>query len=920
MKVLLALILMFFCFRVFAETPKVIVRAEEGRWIVDVIGTATDGWPQLMQRQSFATRNQAQLQANFLKQSPLVLSNKNTDMDMAPLMAPGNLWPTTEAWSDEWEKQYAKWIENEVDSEFFVRYKVATDCADVAYSLRWIFSRMHGLPAAAGLGGSKLLMSNETVRQEWAKLPTDPEWYKDRRFLAALNYLLDMTYTHTLWVDSFPVALNRQALLSGSYHLGLHDESGHTQLIHWLSPDDGSLFLTLNSTVPRKVRPLMDSLLFADYPKENEAGILRFRWAVKTNSGTQLKRGTEMPGYSLEQFSFKADGQFPFELLKKLGFKGEQSEIRDYVVKDILELFRAREAIVTEGYEKCRQMNCSPGSQGWEDWGTPSRDSRLKGKIASLSAFPRAPFKEVGLLEIEGTTWNFDALVWNWQHEHFSSDPRDAITKRWGAGKESWVAEEAAFFKSKIAERLDKLEKGRIACQKQDCSFMTTAWKKTSSSDIDKEIRLAHEYLKGISLFPPQTQELWKSQLLLPVGKIQGQDITLQHVLRYFINMNASAAESFVNQWALGPNRPLQYYNSFSVMPYLSHWVIDNDSKEIYFAETGERILNQYQIVGQFNRTPVVLIKTEQGLRLQDLQSGAAKDFTEVPDSKDFAVASSDILVTRSPSLGLQLWKLDPVNLTLRLMRSLPDGDFELNRDFLFRRGQNIFDVRYLKELPYEERRTVLFSNDNYLLYWDKRSSAALSIDRVSGQTQRIAQAQDREEFQVLFDGKILKHVSDDRSQFYYLDDQGQTTKTQTFEGSCWVRSLNFMTCVSSAGFQHYRYENNALVPIMSGKEIFWITDSYYGKRSSEITSVYERGTNRLVLTAANIFPAIGTSFFVQPKGDDSYSILDLRDQRLPLFTNVVSGNSFIYQVYPSPNGTFFAVKEDQALSLIWRQ
>lgn len=74
------------------------------------------------------------------------------------------IWPVTQQWNMEWESRYANWIESEVNSDYFIEHQFATDCADVALALRWIFARDNGLPAGNKLAGSGNLFTQSSVK------------------------------------------------------------------------------------------------------------------------------------------------------------------------------------------------------------------------------------------------------------------------------------------------------------------------------------------------------------------------------------------------------------------------------------------------------------------------------------------------------------------------------------------------------------------------------------------------------------------------------------------------------------------------------------------------------------------------------------------------------------------------------------
>lgn len=877
---------------VFAAS-KVVVRSEESRWVVEVVSPSSDGWPEVTSRKTFANKEQAQAQAQIFESQGVVTSA----LSFEPLMASGNLWPTKAAWSVEWEQRYAKWIETEVDAEFFVRYNIATDCADVAYSLRWIFARINGLPAAARLGGSNVLMSNETVRSEWSRLPTASEWHKDRRFLAALNYLLDMTYTHTLWNDSFPVALNREALLSGSYHLSLRDNSGHTQLVHWLGEDSGVPFLTLNSTVPRKVRSLMDSMLFADYPKNKEGGLLRFRWAVKTSSGMTLKPATEMPGYSLEQFSFKSQKDFTFALFEKLGFSGGAEAIRDYLYKDILEQFRARVGIVEEGFTKCQKIDCKPGTVGWEDWSTPSRDSRIKGKIGSLASLNFQPtnspnkYADQEVLVLEGVSWPLKAMIWNWKNEQFNSDPRETATSRWSAGKESWVLAQKKFFAGKVQERIQVLSKGKGLCQKQNCAFGTAAWDATSSNAVDTAIGKRMSYILGGTLdFPKEVLALLDSQGSDIIGNVDGTDITLKHLLKNQINMNSSALAAKEEQWALRGHLALMPMTSYNMSPYFDRWILDTDNGRLSERATGADVSVSGKILAAFKASPVLLVTSSAGMELVNLKTGVRSVLPpSFQSSTKYMMSKEGRLVSQSEMQGTQVWDLSEATLSLNLLHTLTGSKWKMVAGSFLTEADQLFDLNYLKSHKIlVEEQSYFFLNEKIFGYVE--NAQMILMDRTSGLTSVLPKK----------DGDFLTHTADDgslfvttnnrESHFYRLNEKLQVISDQVVQGACWAGMTEYIGCFKGENVQFYQYKNRQVALALSGEKLAGMSDEFYLKRpSAEQMQLFDRKTHQLIVVAPKIFILEGPYVAVKTSKDGYVHLVDTRQMGEALFTNVFS-------------------------------
>ena len=98
-------------------------------------------------------------------------------------------------WTVEEERGFEKWVDETITEDFFIRYRIPTDCADAVYAIRWIYARIAHLPAAATTTDGRLVGHWST---DWKHLPTHPEWHEDERFRAALLYVLRKTWTGTL--------------------------------------------------------------------------------------------------------------------------------------------------------------------------------------------------------------------------------------------------------------------------------------------------------------------------------------------------------------------------------------------------------------------------------------------------------------------------------------------------------------------------------------------------------------------------------------------------------------------------------------------------------------------------------------------------------------------------------------------------
>ena len=54
--------------------------------------------------------------------------------------SPQQVWKVSDRrWSVEEERQFGKWVEENITEDFFIRHKIPVDCADVPYAIRWIY-------------------------------------------------------------------------------------------------------------------------------------------------------------------------------------------------------------------------------------------------------------------------------------------------------------------------------------------------------------------------------------------------------------------------------------------------------------------------------------------------------------------------------------------------------------------------------------------------------------------------------------------------------------------------------------------------------------------------------------------------------------------------------------------------------------
>ncbi len=442
----------------FAADPTVALKyAENGNWYVHVYRVDSEGFPDTIEKIAFPTEKEADARLRDLNASSGTIEKSslpsNDEMhELRNPMVSGEIWTATNEWSTDWESKFADWTRANFDKKFFKRYKIKTDCADATVALRWIFSRVMGLPAGNRLDGSGALLTNRSVRSVWQNLPTAIEWQNDKRFLAALDYVLVNTYTHSVHADAYPIEINENWITEGSFHLEMRAEDGHTRVFTDVSHNRGSWPLEdMYSNVPRKVRKLVvEPFTVFEQPPMLFGGIVRHRWTRLTATSAYLVPAAQMPGYSLEQYQpdfFKhGTHDFSAEVAARLQDSTDPIVGMHAVLSNLESAISERKKLVEDGFTLCSTQDCSPGTKNYEDWSTPSRDARLgqsfdqiTGYITSLHGddLDRANKllkreKRKKLLRFDGKKYRYDQIEAVWKTHQYSSDPRVSPATRWG--------------------------------------------------------------------------------------------------------------------------------------------------------------------------------------------------------------------------------------------------------------------------------------------------------------------------------------------------------------------------------------------------------------------------------------------------------------------------------------------------------
>ncbi len=526
-----------------------VIDPSQGLWRVQFFKKAKNQFQEKIWSRSWSSRQKgvADLKA-WTKNKFVNVANLNQN-ELAPLAAvasswitevPGEqLWQDTETWTWDWEIKYSQWIKANVGKDFLTKLNLESDCADLAYIVRWVFARIHKLPAANRLAGTKDFLTNRSMKKDWMKFPSDPDWKKDQRFFQALTFLTANTYTHSLWEDSYPIAITPESLLAGTHHLSLHKDSGHTMLVFRAGEKNHMPVEVYYSSTPRVVRELYQAIYFEpQQPKPDSGGFLKMRWAAYTQSGVSLAEKKLMPFFSEEQFSapfMDKETMFAKAVFKRLDANFSLAGLVQQVILDLRSMLEQRVQVVQSGWAICQAQNCAEGTQNFEDWSTPSRDARvlaiaqsLWGILSQLQWQAPQEYKTLKakwqtemtlpFLNIFENQYSLAQILFTWEVSAHDTNPSSPEAKRWGLEPKSFLKSAVANLENLFSERQKKISNVPPDCQQADasskCGAGTKLWQTWNTHDIDQKISLITTRLKIFcTYFPGDHCLVWDQDL-----------------------------------------------------------------------------------------------------------------------------------------------------------------------------------------------------------------------------------------------------------------------------------------------------------------------------------------------------------------------------------------------------------------------
>ena len=416
-----------------------------------------------------------------------------------PEESPDQVWQVGgRRWTIEDEQRFATWVEETITEDFFIRHRIPTDCADAVYAIRWIYARIAHLPAAATTKEGRRIGHWST---DWSHLPTDPEWDRDERFLAALFYLFPRTWTGTLPLDTYPVRISPDSVIPGTLFLVAESHAG---IVGHISRDGSHAhpLQTWESALPVRIQKLTLRYFFSGRPERRAgSGLLKFRWPISDNGEWKYLPVKEHPFYSDEQYGTgfcQGSPDFMVAVARRIVQADDPPmENLTRVMGTATRLLRERVPIVIEGCQNCENGGCPEGSEMLEIYSTHGRDEMIASLMDHLARIVESnhldPKMTKGMMEAvlikisENQSVTFHQAYQN--HLRLSHDPRDSIEARWGLKKCEMIHEEIlttndsiAFISRTYRKKDSKYANFSIRQQQHLLRRLTEEWNQTDCS------------------------------------------------------------------------------------------------------------------------------------------------------------------------------------------------------------------------------------------------------------------------------------------------------------------------------------------------------------------------------------------------------------------------------------------------------
>lgn len=356
----------------------------------------------------------------------------------------GEVWHALYQWTMEEELRFGAWVSEYVDENFFINHRIPIDCADVSYGLRWIYSRIRRLPAAA-TGKYGEFVGHWS--KGWDHLPSYSRWDKDPRFRRALFSVLAITTTESIPNDTYPIEVTPSYVTPGTVFL---TTEAHTGVIARVILDGSTIhpLQTWEASLPVKRQKLkMRDFLMHNPNAANQSGLLKFRWLEKIDGQWRYIDRQTQPAYSEEQYGpafFLETRVYADAVARRIDRRQHDAQEKaERVIDYIVKMLDERVLIVLSGYGYCSKKPCPEISNMWEVYSTPLRDRKIRLLFWYLDTImkqnhldPKPLLARMEAIHFDiGNKKTIDLLHIYRNREWLSYDPDDSIEMRWGLKK-----------------------------------------------------------------------------------------------------------------------------------------------------------------------------------------------------------------------------------------------------------------------------------------------------------------------------------------------------------------------------------------------------------------------------------------------------------------------------------------------------
>jgi hypothetical protein len=465
----------------------------------------------------------------------------------------------------------------------------------------------------------------------------------------------------------------------------------------------------------------------------------------------------------------------------------------------------------------------------------------------------------------------------------------DSESLRWGAGNQSWVADQKKFFAAQLAAREAHLKKSAELCSKQDCSLGSPMWSTLSSSKIDGEIRQRTIYLLGgESKFPTAVVASLKAVSGETIYSSSEHNISFGFLLKNQPAMNASPLVSTAEQWGLTKKAmPIPAGESL----YFDKWIYSSHEPRGILTLDREPIALPGQLILATAKSPVLLLKDSNGYKLYDLNSTeelplaiSLESNVEFDSGSDFVIqkiGENQTLVLRFAEKPLRI-----------LNQELLSGIFNVTPAYdniLFSKEGELIDLVSGLHLQAGAGVGMIRGTDKFILTENQAGEKKI-FDRMTGAA--ITLSMEGQTTSAGADMRTILTIKGSETSLHFLDEKFNVRTVIRLKGYCNLQKENIIGCWESGagGQSHFAVEKESVRKLDFGQHVRWVTDKWICRGQDEAKAqLFDRATGKLLISGARISALNDDLIGVAFAGDLFGSLVSVKNPAVPILSNVFS-------------------------------